>query len=89
MGLPKRPIPFNQSEVDALRLQHAKGFIVGLGKVTGIVERKDIDVLLQLEPATFNLYVQALYDLQTKDEFVKSPMGYFQLGGESASLIED
>jgi hypothetical protein len=89
MGLPKGPIPFNQSEVDALRAQHAKGFIVGLGKVTGIVERKDIDVLLKFESATFNLYVQALYDLQTKDEFVKSPMGYFQLGGESASLIEN
>lgn len=81
MGLPKGPIPFSQPEVDALREHHAKGYVVGLGKVTGLVERKDIDVLLKTEQATFNLYAQALYDLQTKEEFIKSPMGYFQLAG--------
>jgi hypothetical protein len=87
MGTPKGPIPFNQLEVDALRAEHAKGHIVGLGKVTGILERNDIDVLLRRDGATFNLFVQALHDIQTQDTFVKSPMGYLQLAGGLPSLI--
>jgi hypothetical protein len=86
MGIPKGPIPFNQAEVNVLREHHSKGYIVGLGKVTGSLERRDIDVLLHDDPATFNLFVQALRDIQYQDAFVKSPMGYYQLAGRLIPL---
>ena len=56
------------------------GVVIGLGGVTGVVARLDIDDLLLTKPDTFNLFLLALRDLQ-EDPDAKKPMGYFQIAG--------
>ena len=56
------------------------GVVIGLGGVTGVVARLDIDELLLKKPDTFNLFLLALRDLQEDPDTTK-PMGYFQIAG--------
>lgn len=64
---------------DLLKAQE-NGVVIGLGGVTGVVSRLDIDELLLTKPDTFNLFLLALRALQ-EDPDAKNPMGYFQIAG--------
>ncbi|KAI9656603.1 MAG: hypothetical protein M1821_004810 [Bathelium mastoideum] len=75
------PIPYDPAKVKKLQDAHDEGFVVGLHEVTGVAERKDIDVLLLEQPLTFNLFLLALYELQNDPDLIKSPMGYFEIAG--------
>ena len=66
---------------DLLKAQE-NGLVIGLGGVTGVVTRLDIDELLLTKPDTFNLFLLALRDLQEDPDTTK-PMGYFQIAGSS------
>lgn len=58
------------------------GVVVDMKDLTGLdqnVERVDIDVLLTEHPDTFNLFLQALDDMQ--NDKPESIVGYFQLAG--------
>ncbi|KAM7189411.1 hypothetical protein V8F20_010141 [Naviculisporaceae sp. PSN 640] len=58
------------------------GVVVDMKSLTGLdqnVERVDIDVLLTEHPDTFNLFLQALDDMQ--NDKPESIVGYFQLAG--------
>ncbi|KAI9692221.1 MAG: hypothetical protein M1822_006451 [Bathelium mastoideum] len=75
------PIPYDPSKVERLQKAHDEGYVVGLHEATGVVERKDIDILLLEQPLTFNLFLLALYDLQNDPKLIESPMGYFEIAG--------
>lgn len=64
---------------DLLNAQQ-NGVVLGLGGVSGVVARLDIDELLLKKPDTFNLFLLALRDLQDDPDTTK-PMGYFQIAG--------
>lgn len=64
---------------DLLEAQQT-GVVLGLGGVSGVVARLDIDELLLKKPDTFNLFLLALRDLQEDPDTTK-PMGYFQIAG--------
>ena len=61
------------------------GVVIGLSDATGsIVDRVDIDLLLTKEPKTFNLFMIALSELQSKglnSHEPKDKMHYFQVAG--------
>lgn len=70
-----------------LNTAQARGFATGLPGF-GVVPRQDIDVLLQKEPDTFNLFVLALRELQQEKPGQNPPlwqdkMSFFQLAGKS------
>ena len=75
----------NQSALPGLIEAHKKGVVVGLKDVAGVVSRLDIDVLLHDYPKTFNLYILAMDELQTKSD-VDDLMGYFQIAGRVAHV---
>lgn len=62
---------------DLLEAQQ-NGVVLGLGGVSGVIARLDIDELLLKKPDTFNLFLLALRDLQEDPDTTK-PMGYFQI----------
>ena len=65
---------------DELLKAQESGVVIGLGCVTGVVPRLDIDEMLLTKPDTFNLFLLALRNLQ-EDPDAKKPMGYFQIAG--------
>ena len=67
---------------DELLKAQENGVVIGLGGVTGVVARLDIDEMLLTKPDTFNLFLLALRDLQEDPDTTK-PMGYFQIAGWS------
>ena len=64
---------------DELKQAHKRGEVVGLRKVADVAPRLDIDVLLDKEPKTFNLFLLALKELQ--EDKGDDIMGYFQIAG--------
>ena len=72
--------PFEQALAE-LRDAHDKGIVLGLKAVSGIVERLDVDVLLDKRPQTFNLFILALDKLQ-HETLPSDKMSYFQIAGK-------
>ena len=72
----------DENKLQALQRAHAKGIVVGLKDVAGIVPRLDIDVLLVQQPQTFNLFILAFDKLQRESSSTEK-MGYFQIAGIS------
>jgi tyrosinase len=77
---------------NALQDAHNKGYVQGL-KSFGIVDRRDIDVLLHDFPDTFNLFLIAIKQLQdgtgNKGEFTdwKDKFSFFQMAGEQSTTV--
>ena len=65
---------------DDLLIAQQIGVVLGLGGVSGVVARLDIDELLHKKPYTFILFLLALRDLQEDLETTKA-VEYFQIAG--------
>ena len=64
-------------------LQHANDddrVILGLKPVSGIIPRRDIDIVCRDDPDILNLFILALVDLQD-ETMTENWMGYFQIAG--------
>jgi hypothetical protein len=70
-------------------LDHADelGLVVGLKHVGPSVARLDIDVLLDKEPETFNLFLIALKELQDEPDWDTKLMSFFQIAGMTVKLL--
>jgi hypothetical protein len=58
------------------------GLVVGLKHLNTIVARQDIDVLLQNEPDTFNLFLLAFKDLSEDPDWDTHSMSFWQIAGQ-------
>ena len=76
----------DETKFQELQKAHAKGVVLGLKDVAGVVPRLDIDVLLFKHPKTFNLFMLAFDELQRKSGS-EDKMGYFQIAGMDTLLL--
>ncbi|KAI9894687.1 MAG: hypothetical protein M1814_002043 [Vezdaea aestivalis] len=69
-----------KTPMEKLRQAHKEGYVLGLGPVTGVQKRFEVDEMVQELPDTYNLFLLALDRLQSEAYF-HDKNGFFKIAG--------